>query len=574
MRFQSLIIGTLLQIPLTAQASSHREAPAIAKDPAADLTDVYVFKSKEQADHYTFVMNVSPAYNSYAGPNWYGFDDEVLYELHIDNTGDAVEDVTYQFRFKTNDYRSQEGKGLIVSYFPHIVYDETAGRYAGLESVLGASGVPALLQTYSVTKVTGGRRSTSTSEIVTGALVAPPRIGPHTTDVGLEFNGLTAKTLAETYTGYKTLADKAIKTSGTSKFFAGPRNDPFYVDLGAVFDRVSPRVYVGTPGSGTAVTGVPRDALKGVNVLSIVFEVPNTEVFGDSGNNHIGVWASTSRPQAKILRTDGKVELTGGGYVQVSRLGNPLVNEVVIKIGDKDKFNYTQPSSDVDNFASYVTDPQLALVLNLLYGTGLASAGITDGVTVPSSVFGRAFIDDIGLTGRQDLVDVFVTGISGVSKHPSASAKGGDMIRVNKALTAGALGITADGDGNAIPAGTSIEGWPLNGRPLEDDVVNTALTFLAECKFLSGLNVVRATKLDLKYDLSGIWSNHDVGLPTGTISATNLAPANCLLNDFVTQPDKTPGSASENGVVSTFPYVDLPHSSYYDRSEVASLSYP
>lgn len=574
MRFSKLIICGLIQIPLVAQASSHREAPAIARDPAADLTDVYVFKSKEQTDHFTFIMNVSPAYNSYAGPNWYGFDDEVLYELHIDNTGDAVEDVTYQFRFKTNDYRAQKDKGLIVSYFPHITYSDAKGRYEGLESVLGEAGVPALLQTYDVTKVTGGRRSGNGSSVVAGALVAPPRIGPHTTDVGLSFNGLTAKTLAETYAGYKTLADKAIKTVGTSKFFAGPRNDPFYVDLGAVFDRVSPRVYVGDPGSGTAVTGTPRDALKGVNVLSIVFEVPNSEVFGADGNNHIGVWATTSRPQAKILRTDGKVELTGGGYVQVSRLGNPLVNEVVIKMGDKDKFNYTQPSKDVDNFASYVTAPQLAVVLNLLYGTGLAAANINDGVTVPSSVFGRPFIDDIGASERTDLVDVFVTGINGVSRHPNGSATGGDMIRVNKALTAGALQITADGDGNPIPADTYIEGWPLNGRPLEDDVVNTSLTFLAECKFLSGLNVVRATKLDLKYDLSGIWANHDVGLPTGTISASNLAPANCLLNDFVTQPDATPGSASTNGVVANFPYIDLPHSSYYDRNAVLSLAYP
>ena len=574
MRIQKLVVLGLMQCSFVAQASSHREAPSIARDPAADLTDVYVFKSKEQADHFTFVMNVSPAYNPHAGPNWYGFDDEVLYELHVDNTGDAVEDVTYQFRFKTNDYRALEGKGLIVSYFPQIVFDEAKGRYAGLETVLGAGGAPALAQTYSVTKVTGGRRSSTSSTVVENALVAPPRIGPHTTDIGLTFNGLTAKTLAETYAGYKSLADKAIKTSGTSKFFAGPRNDPFYVDLGAVFDRVSPRVYVGSPGSGTAVTGTPRDALKGSNVLSVVFEVPNSEVFGASGNNNIGVWASTSRPQAKILRTDGKVELTGGGYVQVSRLGNPLVNEVVIKMGDKDKFNNTQPSKDVDNFASYVTDPQLAVVLNLLYGTGLAAASINDGVTVPASVFGRAFIDDIGTTGRQDLVDVFVTGITGVSKHPSGSATGGDMVRVNKALNAGALGITADGDGNAIPADTYIEGWPLNGRTLEDDVVNTALTFLAECKFLSGLNVVRATKLDLKYDLAGIWANHDVPLPSGTISASNLAPANCLLNDFVTQPDATPGSASTNGITANFPYIDLPHSAYYDRSAVLSLAYP
>jgi len=571
MRFRRLTSCILLLVPVVAKASSHREAPSIARDPAADLTDVYVFKSKEQANHYTFVMNVSPAYNPHAGPNWYGFDDEVLYELHVDNTGDAVEDVTYQFRFKTNDYRAMADKGLIVSYFPHITFDETKGRYAGLESVLGAAGVPALLQTYSVAKVSGGRRSGNSSSIVADALVAPPRIGPHTTDVGLTYTGLTAKTLAETYTGYKTLSDKAIKNVGTSKFFAGPRNDPFFVDLGAVFDRVSPRVYVGAAGSGTAVTGTPRDALKGVNVLSIVFEVPNAEVFGASSNNHIGVWATTSRPQAKILRPDGKAELSGGGYVQISRLGNPLVNEVVIKVGDKDKFNNSQPSKDVDNFASYVTGPQLALVLNLLYGTG---AGIqSDGVTVPSSVFGRTFIEDIGLSGRQDLVDVFIAGITGVTKHPSATGAG-DMIRVNKGLTAGALGITTDGDGGAIPAGTIIEGWPLNGRVLEDDVVNTALTFLAECKFLAGLAIVKAVKLDLKYDLQPIWSNHDVGLPTGTIGASNLAPANCLLDDFVTQPDATPGSASTTGTLAAFPYVDLPHGAYYDRNTVLSLAYP
>lgn len=536
---RSLVALTLGVTGTVALASSHREAPSISRDPAVDLTDVYTFRST-QTGHQVFVMNVSPAYQSYAGPNWYGFDDEAIYEMHIDNNGDAVEDVTYQFKFTTRDYRDPK-TGLIVSYFPNVTFEN--GAYSGLL----APG--ALNQTYAVKKIAGPRRASAGSDVVTGALVAPPRIGPHTTDGPAKVDPNAPESLGDMYAAYKALANNAIKTVGTSKFFAGPRNDPFYVDLGAVFDRVSPRI--------AGVTGNPRDALKGGNVLSIVFEVPDSEVFGDT--DFIGVWATTSRPQAKVLNVDGKASKVGGGYVQVSRLGNPLVNEVVIKMQDKDKFNFTEPKDDVKNYAGYVIQPQLAFVLNVLYNNGGDGRipGVTKGLTADGLITKvKEGSDKVDANARGDLVDAFVTGIKGVSRHPNAGGVAddgaikaftgsGDMIRVNRNLNLGA----------------PVEGWPLNGRKLGDDVVATALQFLANCKVLTQYG---------DFDISSLWPGfHDVAKPT-----SGIVPANCLLDDFVTRGDATPGSGSNNGIIAEFPYIDLPHSSYYSRTDFPTYTYP
>lgn len=482
----------------SAQASSHREAPGLSNDPAADDTDLYSFKAagSRAQTHQAFVIDISPGYIAQAGPNWYRFDDNVLYELHIDNNGDAVEDVTYQFRFTTHNDKADATNTNVLAFLPPITFDAAKNLYTS-----------PLAQSYTVTKVTGGRRSETRSAIKAGTLadfpVAPPRIGPTTTDGGTANKDKPA----ESYQAYKTLANNAIiGGDGGYKFFAGPRNDPFFADLGAIFDAANIRIL------NTSNTDKPRDSLKGVNVLSIVLEIPVSELIPDSTKPFFGVWTTTSRPQAKILLTAGKDDKVGGGWVQTSRLGNPLVNEVVIGIKDKDKFNATQPKDDVTNFASYVVKPQLAAILNLLYGS--------DGATA------KGLITDIGTESRSDLVDVFVAGVTGVSKYPDATGTG-DMLRVNRSLDLG---------------GGYVEGWPLNGRKLTDRVVKTALTFLAECKVLPTFG---------NFDISGIWANHK----------NTIDKANCALSD-VGDDIADDATAGGTGQLTDFPYVDLPHGAY------------
>jgi hypothetical protein len=505
-----MIIALGVSTPLLA--SSHREAPGLANDPAADITDLYTFKGEQGSTHQAFIMNVSPAYVPAAGPNWYRFDDDVLYELHIDNNGDAVEDVTYQFKFKTHNDKAATTNSNVIAYLPGVAWDSTKKQYIHFGDALGS--LP-LRQTYTVTKVTGGRRKGSAKQItpsdMTAFPVAPARVGPGVTDG-------TAKTtsgsdLTARYNAYKALADNAIvTTSGGYKVFAGPRNDPFNVDLGGIFSAINVR-----PG----VLGLPagaKDSLASSNVMSIILEVPVTEIVPDNAKPFFGVWATTSRPQGTVRGLKGKDPTSGGGYVQVSRLGNPLVNEVVIGYKDKDKFNATEPKDDASNFATYVTDPQLAVLLNALYGS--AGSTVAGGIT------------DIGKTGRTDLVTVFVTGIDGISKYPGATGTG-DMLRVNR--------------------GYAAEAWPLNGRTLKNNVVKTALTFLAECKTLEGTN---ETALDGQVDLAAAgFTNHTVSNRAAQV------PINCLLDSFAGA--ETPTSGGTGIYDSTkFPYLDLPWSAW------------
>lgn len=492
--FGAAALLPLTLVSATALASSHREAPSLAQDPSVDLTDIYAFKTPGSADHFTFIMNVYPAMQGYAGPNWYQFAYDAIYEMHIDTTGDGVEDTSYRFQFETAPYKDAEG--LIIANFPAITFDATTKRFTG-----------SLSQIYNVTKIAGvARKGGEKTQIAKSLPVAPPRIGPYTTDNGGEAVVATSTLLndeAKMYANYKALSDNAITTVDGRKFFAGPRNDPFFVDLGGVFDRVGVRI----PG----LTGTPKDSLLNSNVMSIAFEVPISD-FLPTGK-HFGVWATVSRPQGRILRIDGKNHKNGGAWVQVSRLGNPLVNEVVIKINDKDKFNFTEPKDDAANFAPYVVKPQLAYVLNALY------AG-------DSALTAKGLITKIDEEGRDDLVAAFVTGLPGINKFPDATGSG-DMIRVNLDF--------------------GIQEWPLSGRGLKDDVVNAALTFLAQCKKL----MANSTKPDNPFG--------KVDPPVD--AAASPVPANCLLDDFITADTPTPGNP---GMVplATFPYMDLPYSAY------------
>ena len=405
----SLVLVTAASVgSLPARSSSHREAPAISQDAAADITDLYVFRAPgKETTHSIFVMNVYPAQVAASGPNWYRFGDDVRYELNIDTTGDAVADLKFRFEFKT-----EVSGALPLAYLPRENPLSTKVTFADGKYTNG------LTQNYNVNKITVTNGAESPSVLISNAPVAPARIGPRTTDYSVTGNPDAS---------YKALAANAIISANGYRVFAGPRNDPFFVDLGAAFDTLNIRP-----------TGV--DALKGLNCMSIVLEVPNADIFGTSGKAIMGVWGTTSRQQLVYNRAGQgtPTKVASGGFVQVARLGNPLVNELVIGLKDKDLFNATQPKDDAQ-FAGYVVAPVVVAAINALFPVTAART-----------------------SGRTDLAVVFARGIPGINEI-SPGGPIADMLRIN------------------VGAAT---GFP-NGRGLKDDVVDLALKVVAECSTLA-----------------------------------------------------------------------------------------
>ncbi|TMB96399.1 MAG: DUF4331 domain-containing protein, partial [Chloroflexi bacterium] len=317
--------------------SSHREAPAISKDPVADNTDLYAFVSADQPSTVTIIANYIPLEEPAGGPNFNLFGDDVLYEIKIDNNGDGVEDVTYQFRFTTQ-----------------ILNPETFLYNVGPIASLADPNWN-MRQTYSVTKVRGARGHKET--VLAEALISPPvNIGPRSTP------------------DYPSLANAAIHTLPSGeKVFAGQREEAFNVDLGSIFDLGTLRPFqnlhlISTPATG----GV--DASKGFNVHSIAIQVPRTHVTRNGSapsdpldaNAVIGVWATASRQRALIRQPQPGRQHEAGPWVQVSRLGEPLINEVIIPLGKKDYWNSTYPADD-SQFIQYYNNPELAGLLPVLY---------------------------------------------------------------------------------------------------------------------------------------------------------------------------------------------------------------
>jgi uncharacterized protein DUF4331 len=415
-----------------SDGSSHREAPLSALDPTGDDTDLYAFTAPDAPDALTVVANWIPFEDPAGGPNFYRFDDRAKYYINIDNTGDGRPDLRYQFRFHTK------------------VRNPDSFLYAlpGVSSVTD----PKLnvVQTYDVTreKYKNGHE-VGAKEVAKGLPTAPNNVGP------------------KTIPNYAALAAQANRTiSGGGKVFAGQVDDPFYVDLGTAFDAINIR-------KGTGAQGGGRDDLAGYNVHSIVLQVPKADVTRDgkgvadakAANAVVGVWASTERPRvqvsgaasaaaAKVKAKPHKAKRSGGGGdVQVSRLGNPLVNEVVIPLGKKDMFNATQPADDLENFGKYVLSPELAKVINILF----------PGLNVPEN-------------DRTDIVQALLTGIPGLTQI-APKAPPTDTLKVN-------LGVAPNATPNrfGVIAGDT-SGFP-NGRRLGDDVTDIELRVIGG--FLKG----------------------------------------------------------------------------------------
>ncbi len=308
------------------RASSHRKAPLISQDPYADNTDVYSFVSPRNPDRVTLITNFIPIEAPQAGPNYYKFDDNVLYELMVDNDADAVEDVTFQFRFRT------ETRNLNTFLY-------NTGQVTSLDDTdLNVR------QFYTVTRVEGPRRSGRATVLAENLPVAPVNVG------------------VRSFPDYASVAAAAVRQlPNNSQVFAGQRDEGFYVDVGGVFDLL------GVPPADARVV----DGLAGVNVHSIAIEVPITSLTASgsrpgsasSADAVIGVWSTASRPS--VTSRGGGRESQSSRWVQVSRLGQPLVNELVIPRSTKDAFNALEPTGD-SAALGFVQDPEPARLLTAL----------------------------------------------------------------------------------------------------------------------------------------------------------------------------------------------------------------
>ena len=474
--------------------SSHREAPEISKDPVADSTDLYTFVSPSNPNNVVIIANYVPLESAAGGPNFYEFGDDVLYEINIDNDGDGRANVTYQFTF-ANDVTNPDtflyNTGPILS-----LTDKNWNRR----------------QTYNVVKVDAAGKKQTLAE----GLASPPcNIGPLSTP---------------NYTDLVKAAIHPLPDGG--QVFAGQRAEGFFVDLGSIFDlgilRPVQQLHTtfGLQNTGLGAMAAGVNATKGVNVHSIAIEVPKSQLTkgGSAGSDPnapesvIGVWTSASRQKARVLKAGG-TDAASGPYVQVSRLGNPLVNEVVVPMSKKDYWNSQAPADD-KQFAAAVLNPELAQLLPVLY----------------PGVFPNLEAYNKGTPKRDDLLAIFHTGLpSGVVPgfQNSMGTTQADMLRLNLAIPP-----KTSGASNLGLIGNDAAGYP-NGRRLFDDVVTIALRAVAGAT-----------------------------LPLVNKSFTPDAAAGAIT-------DGTSGGASDltargsNAFLTTFPYLGTPFSGYADGTSAA-----
>ena len=403
--------------------SSHREAPEISKDPVADSTDVYAFVSPDKPSTVTLIANYIPLQGPAGGPNFYEFGEDVLYEIHIDNNGDGRADISYQFRFSTT------------------VRDPDTFLYnVGPIESLGSTNWNRV-QTYDVGVVKGG----SFSNLGSGLPCPPCNIGPLSTP------------------DYASLAAAAVTNVGGITVFAGQRAEAFYVDLGSIFDLGDLRPFENLHAQyGLNVFSGPAagvNATNHLNVHSIAIQVPISAVT-IHGHPTIGVWTTASRQRVTLWDADRGETVNSGPFRQVSRLGNPLINEVIIPLGKKDLWN-TLPPDDDKQCAGYVTQPGLAALLPALY-----PGVFTQLAKLVASGKPRADLEAILLTG---IPSGLIPGFTNLTGTVLA-----DMLRLNTSIPP-----TPVGKQNIYGlVGGDAGGFP-NGRRVTDDVVAIELRAIA-----------------------------------------------------------------------------------------------
>jgi hypothetical protein len=441
-RAAPIVAAALLAITGGAFASSHREAPFISTSPKVDASDFYMFNSYEtgRTGFVTLVANYQPLQDGFDGPNYHAMDANALYEIHIDNVGDAKEHLTFQFRFK-NTFTARN-----VTVGSSTV--DVAPLQVGVVSVPNDPNLQ-VNESYTLTLVTGDRRTGVVAPIV-NATTGSATFAKPTDNIG-------EKTIAD-YPTYAAAHIYPITIPGCAtpgKVFVGARQDPFAVNLGVIFDMVDAPVTVLTNAADYNAT--PHGSLYYKNVTALELEVPASCLGATTAAPVIGGWTTASLRQTRVLDPMPKsgyqtTDRNGGAWTQVSRLGMPLVNELVIGMKDKDLFNSSKPSGDAQ-FATYVTNPSYPKLLE----TYLASPNIS-----PTNI------------PRNDLVTTFLTGIKGVNQLATVTAS--EMLRLNTAIAAvplaqqNRLGIV----GNILASGTDNAGYP-NGRRPKDDVVDITL---------------------------------------------------------------------------------------------------
>jgi hypothetical protein len=402
--------------------SSHREAPAISQDPVADNADTYAFVSPDDPSMVTIITNYVPLQGPAGGPNFFEFGDDVLYSIYIDNDGDARPDITYQFQFST---QVRNPNTFLYNTGPIATLDDPSWNRR---------------QFYSVSRTD---RKNSTTMLGDGIPSPPCNIGPRSTP---NYAGLAAAAVRDLPSG--------------ETVFAGQRNDGFFVDLGAIFDLADIRPIQNLHLISTAPTD-SVDTLSTFNVHTIAIRVPIRMLTKDgsvptdplSAKAVLGIWAGASR--RKVRMTEGPNQSGTGPWVQVSRLGNPLFNEVIVPMGRKDEWNSTDPADDED-FAGYVRQPELAKLLPVLYpGKFPNLAALT--------------------ASRDDLVAILLTGLPAGIVPNFQNFTGStlaDMLRLNVAIrptsSPNPLGVV----------GGDLAGFP-NGRRVADDIVSIELKAVA-----------------------------------------------------------------------------------------------
>lgn len=495
------VAGTLAVVGLsaaTALASSHREAPFITKLPQVDATDFYLFKSYEpgRESYVTFIANYVPVQAAYGGPNYFPLDSEAVYEIHVDNDGDVVEDLTFQFRF--NDELPQSG---VVTLDVNGTPVTSVLRNVGGISAAAADGL-SHRETYTVSMVDDA----GTAQTVTDA-----GTGGDTFGKPFDYSGTKTFGGPGNYTDYANSFIHDVNVPGCStpgRVFVGQRHEAFKISLGEVFDLVNfvPIEGDSAPGANDGggfpggITQDPgRDTLARNNVTSIALEIHQDCLTG--GGDVIGAWTTASLPQARLLNpqaTFERPEVGGGALVQVSRLSSPLVNELVIGYDRKDLFNGSHPSDD-GQFLTFVTNPVLPVILDTLFRDPVNA---TLGTSIPDLAPGNF--------PRDDLVAAFLTGFTGLNAFDGGTP--GEMLRLNTAV---APTPRAQQQPLGVAAG-DLAGFP-NGRRPGDDVVDIALRV-----------VMGALCYDLPVGENGAPTN--LGLcqpsdaPVGNVAFTDGAP--------------------------------------------------
>jgi len=445
-----LLTGALAALTTAvASASSHREAPFITTRPKVDGTDFYMFNSYEpgRTGFVTLIANYQPLQEPYGGPNYFTLDPKALYEIHVDNDGDGVEDLTFQFRFNTVT------QGLAVTAGTKSIPVPLSNIGPLSATTLTTQNV---YETYTLTLVKGTRRGGSALSITDATTGSKTFSKP--------FDNIGAKSIPD-YPGYANNFIHSINIPGCStagRVFVGQRHDGFVVNLGETFDLVNIKYPAEELAPGMNARNLAPNSLADSNVTSLALEIPAACLVA-AGTPVIGAWTTASVRQAALINPKPQssasvasvgavaepvgATLEGGAWSQISRLGAPLVNEVIIGLPDKDRFNASEPKHDAQ-FADYVTNPSLPVLLQTLFGAA--------GVKAPS------------VYPRTDLIAAFLTGVNGLNQPPHVNPA--EMLRLNTSTPVTPL--ASQSDLGVLGGDTS--GFPNGRRPI-DDVVDIEL---------------------------------------------------------------------------------------------------